>query len=91
MPVSYNAQQNPYLGINSLATMHGDAQSSDATPFAGPGDPGVGGTWEVTFTNHWAACPTILAGQDGYLQAWKSPPGRCWVGCMPIWTPILTW
>lgn len=44
MPVSYNAQQNPYLGINSLATMHGDAQSSDATPFAGPGDPGVGGS-----------------------------------------------
>lgn len=69
MPVSYNAQQNPYLGINSLATMHGDAQSSDATPFAGPGDPGVGGTWKVTFTNHWAACPTILAGQDGYIQA----------------------
>lgn len=69
MPVSYNAQQNPYLGINSLATMHGDAQSSDATPFAGPGDPGVGGTWKVTFTNHWAACPTILASQDGYIQA----------------------
>ena len=69
MPVSYNAQQNPYLGINSLATMHGDAQSSDATPFAGPGDPGVGGTWKVTFTNHWAACPTIWAGQDGYIQA----------------------
>lgn len=69
MPVSYNAQQNPYLGINSLATMHGDAQSSDATPFAGPGDPGVGGSWKVTFTNHWAACPTILAGQDGYIQA----------------------
>lgn len=69
MPVSYNAQQNPYLGINSLATMHGDAQSSDVTPFAGPGDPGVGGTWKVTFTNHWAACPTILAGQDGYIQA----------------------
>ncbi len=69
MPVSYNAQQNSYLGINSLATMHGDAQSSDATPFAGPGDPGVGGTWKVTFTNHWAACPTILAGQDGYIQA----------------------
>lgn len=69
MPVSYNAQQNPYLGINSLATMHGDAQSSDSTPFAGPGDPGVGGTWKVTFTNHWAACPTILAGQDGYIQA----------------------
>lgn len=69
MPVSYNAQQNPYLGINSLATMHGDAQSSDTTPFAGPGDPGVGGTWKVTFTNHWAACPTILAGQDGYIQA----------------------
>lgn len=69
MPVSYNAQQNLYLGINSLATMHGDAQSSDATPFAGPGDPGVGGTWKVTFTNHWAACPTILAGQDGYIQA----------------------
>ena len=69
MPVSYNAQQNPYLGINSLATMHGDAQSSDATPFAGPGDPGVGETWKVTFTNHWAACPTILAGQDGYIQA----------------------
>lgn len=69
MPVSYNAQQNPYLGINSLATMHGDAQSSDATPFAGPGDPGVGGTWKVTFANHWAACPTILAGQDGYIQA----------------------
>lgn len=69
MPVSYNAQQNPYLGINSLATMHGDAQSSDATPFTGPGDPGVGGTWKVTFTNHWAACPTILAGQDGYIQA----------------------
>lgn len=69
MPVSYNAQQNPYLGINGLATMHGDAQSSDATPFAGPGDPGVGGTWKVTFTNHWAACPTILAGHDGYIQA----------------------
>lgn len=69
MPVSYNAQQNPYLGINSLATMHGDAQSSDATPFAGPGDPSVGGSWKVTFTNHWAACPTILAGQDGYIQA----------------------
>ena len=69
MPVSYNAQQNPYLGINSLATMHGDAQSSDATPFAGPGDPGVGGSWKVTFTNHWAACPTILAGEDGYIQA----------------------
>ena len=69
MSVSYNAQQNPYLGINSLATMHGDAQSSDATPFAGPGDLGVGGSWKVTFTNHWAACPTILAGQDGYIQA----------------------
>ena len=29
----------------------------------------MGGSWKVTFTNHWAACPTILAGQDGYIQA----------------------
>ncbi|MEP9363719.1 hypothetical protein ABLE68_12190 [Nocardioides sp. CN2-186] len=56
---------NRYAGPVGTATMHGDAGSSDTTPYAGPGadvDPAMtvplGGV-----------CPTILAGADVMPQA----------------------
>lgn len=33
---AYNAETNPHLGIPGMACMHGDAQSSDCSPLAGP-------------------------------------------------------
>lgn len=56
---------NPYLGPLGTATMHGDAESSDATPFAGPGT----GNVDSDFRELAAACPTILQGADGMPQA----------------------
>ncbi|MFF0544376.1 hypothetical protein ACFYTF_16210 [Nocardia thailandica] len=55
---------NPHLGPPGTATMHGDAASSDATPYAGPG-PDV----DSDFHELAAACPTILQGADGMPQA----------------------
>lgn len=60
----YNAQLNPYLGAAGTATMHGDAQSSDATPLAGPG----AGEWDIRKIQLGGACPTVLAGSDGLIQ-----------------------
>lgn len=37
MNITYNAQRNPHLGAPGVTTMHGEAQSSDATPLPGPG------------------------------------------------------
>lgn len=56
---------NPYLGPTGTATMHGDAESSDSTPMAGPGI----GSVDADFTELAAACPTILQGSDGLPQA----------------------
>ncbi|NNH71375.1 hypothetical protein HLB23_16140 [Nocardia uniformis] len=56
---------NPHLGPLGTATMHGDAESSDATPFAGPGT----GNVDSDFRELAAACPTILQGADGMPQA----------------------
>lgn len=56
---------NPALGPTGSATMHGDSESSDTTPYAGPG----AGTVHTRFTELASACPTILAGADGYPQA----------------------
>lgn len=56
---------NPYLGPVGTATMHGDAASSDTTPNPGPGS----GAPAVHVTPFGAACPTILQGADGYVQA----------------------
>ncbi|MBL1076086.1 hypothetical protein JK358_16935 [Nocardia sp. 2] len=56
---------NPYLGPVGTATMHGDAESSDATPFPGPGT----GDIRADFHEQAAACPTILQGADGLPQA----------------------
>ncbi|MGX1806830.1 hypothetical protein ACWIGI_14030 [Nocardia sp. NPDC055321] len=56
---------NPYLGPLGTATMHGDAASSDATPFPGPGPVTV----RADFHELAAACPTILQGADGIPQA----------------------
>lgn len=56
---------NPHLGPLGTATMHGDAESSDATPFAGPGT----GDVDSDFRELFAACPTILQGADGMPQA----------------------
>ena len=64
MTLPYNAQVNPHLGDPGITTMHGDAQSSDATPLPGPG----AGEWTITGTKLGGACPTILAGRDGYIQ-----------------------
>lgn len=56
---------NPHLGPPGTATMHGDAESSDATLFAGPGT----GNIDSDFRELAAACPTILQGADGMPQA----------------------
>ncbi|APT93607.1 6-pyruvoyl tetrahydrobiopterin synthase [Corynebacterium phocae] len=62
--LNYNAQANPYLGPPGTATMHGDAQASDCTPLAGPG----AGAWDITSVDLGGACPTILVGNDGFIQ-----------------------
>jgi hypothetical protein len=56
---------NPHLGPQGTATMHGDAQSSDATPLSGPG------TGAVSIAGYplGAACPTILQGSDRLVVA----------------------
>lgn len=64
MNITYNAQRNPHLGAPGVTTMHGEAQSSDATPLPGPG----AGQWRITGTKLGGACPTILAGRDGFIQ-----------------------
>lgn len=54
---------NPYTAANGAATMHGDAESSDASPYPGPGI--GGGGVHVQVTTLAAACPTLLQGSDG--------------------------
>lgn len=63
----YSAQQNPFIGQNGIACMHGDSQSSDTTPLAGPGIPKTG-QWEVRSVDLGGACPTIMVGNDGLIQ-----------------------
>nr|WP_246442999.1 hypothetical protein [Rhodococcus triatomae] len=59
------APPNPFLGPTGTSTMHGDAGSSDATPFAGPG----AGPVSVGSAPLAAACPTLLEGSDGMIVA----------------------
>lgn len=66
--ISYNAEPNPYLGPPGSATMHCDAQSSDATPMRGPGIPRFGQRWVTRNISLGGACPTILTGDDGIIQ-----------------------
>ncbi|WP_020496120.1 hypothetical protein [Sciscionella marina] len=56
---------NPWLGPAGSATMHGDAESSDTTTAAGPGT----GPVRVQTAKLGAACPTVLAGRDGFPVA----------------------
>jgi hypothetical protein len=56
---------NSFLGPTGTATMHGDAASSDATPFPGPGT----GNVLVTPIPLASACPTVLQGSDGLVVA----------------------
>lgn len=55
--------QNPYIGQNGLATMHGDPASSDTTPFAGPGNATVDSNRRALQS----ACPTLLGTSDGFI------------------------
>ena len=55
------APSNPFTARTGAATMHGDSESSDASPFQGPGP----GLETVSVTTLAAACPTILEGSDG--------------------------
>jgi hypothetical protein len=55
------APRNPYTAANGAATMHGDSESSGASPYPGPGT----GTQAVVFNELGAACPTVLQGSDG--------------------------
>ncbi|WCC80702.1 hypothetical protein O6R08_04260 [Cutibacterium equinum] len=66
--ISYNAQKNPYLGPAGSATMHCDAQASDASPMRGPGVPGPGQRWVTKEIKMGGACPTILVGEDNIVQ-----------------------
>lgn len=56
---------NPFLGPVGTATMHGDAESSDTTPHAGPGP----GPVEARYVPLMGACPTILQGSDAMPMA----------------------
>lgn len=56
---------NPHLGPVGTATMHGDAESSDTTPFAGPGL----GPVDARYVPLMGACPTILQGADAMPMA----------------------
>lgn len=60
-----SAPTNPATGSPGLSTMHGDAESSDTTPFPGPGT----GTVRSETIELGAACPTVLHGKDGLTQA----------------------
>jgi hypothetical protein len=53
--------RNPYTAANGAATMHGDSESSGASPYAGPGT----GAQVVVPNELAAACPTVLQGSDG--------------------------
>ncbi|UGT62781.1 hypothetical protein [Nocardia asteroides] len=56
---------HPFLGPTGSATMHGDAGSSDTTPYPGPGtEPPT-----VRADPLAAACPTLLQGRDGLVVA----------------------
>ena len=53
--------ENPFMGLDGAASMHGDAASSDTTPLAGPGS----GKLKSKFINLAAACSTTLIRSDG--------------------------
>jgi hypothetical protein len=55
------APANPYTAAHGAATMHADSESSDASPYPGPGI----GAQRVQVNELGAACPTILQGSDG--------------------------
>jgi hypothetical protein len=52
---------NPYTAANGAATMHADSESSNASPYPGPGN----GTLLAVPNELAAACPTVLQGSDG--------------------------
>ncbi|KAF9165723.1 hypothetical protein DFQ26_009482 [Actinomortierella ambigua] len=54
---------NPFTGKTGVATMHGDAASSDTTPFPGPGNVPITSTRRALQS----ACPTILGTSDSFL------------------------
>src|ERR1700729_696195 len=53
--------RNPYTAVDGAATMHADSESSDASPYPGPGT----AAQSVLTDELGAACPTILQGADG--------------------------
>ncbi|MEU5306189.1 hypothetical protein ACH4YO_26430 [Streptomyces noursei] len=56
---------NPHLAAGGAGAMHGDTASSDTTPRPGPGT----GRVAAHRTALQSACPTVLAGSDGYPVA----------------------
>lgn len=54
----------PNSGVDGATTLHGDAASSDTTPFTGPGRQKLKRT--KTFLG--AACPTLLQRSDGHFM-----------------------
>lgn len=56
---------NPYDGPDGTASMHGDSEASDTTPFAGPGAKADA----AQLVTPGGVCPTIVAGKDGIPQA----------------------
>ncbi|KQB86145.1 hypothetical protein Clow_01499 [Corynebacterium lowii] len=60
----YTPQTSVHLAAPGMATMHSDAQSSDATPLPGPG----ARPWNVSTVDLGGSCPTVLCGSDGFVQ-----------------------
>jgi hypothetical protein len=56
-----NPRANPFTAANGAATMHGDSESSNASPNPGPGT----GALLAVPNELAAACPTLLQGSDG--------------------------
>ncbi|KAF9977776.1 hypothetical protein BGZ73_004843 [Actinomortierella ambigua] len=54
---------NPYTGKTGLATMHGDAASSDTTPYPGPGSATITSTRRALQS----ACPALLGTSDSFV------------------------
>jgi hypothetical protein len=59
------APPNPFMAPQGLASLHNDAESSDAGPLPGPGDHLA----VILAYPLLAACPTIMQGTDGLVLA----------------------
>ena len=60
------APPNPFMAPQGLASLHNDAESSDAGPLPGPGSNLPTAIFAYPLL---AACPTIMQGTDGLVLA----------------------